>query len=116
MLQPWLRTSDLCGDEDCMKANTRFGAGHKCQHRREACQEFHINDRIDANSPDPKHRSQRASRQPEKTPCRDRYHISLRNNFHRVENESIVFEYDEVNVLTADHLGRTTNRGIGENG
>src|SRR5438034_7216802 len=79
-----------------MKANTRFGAGRKCHYRGETCQKFHINNRVDADFPYPQHRSQRTSRESEKALRRDRYHISLGNNFHRVENESIVFEYDEV--------------------
>ena len=54
------------------------------------------------------HRSQRTSRESEKTVRRDRYHISIGNNFHRVENEAIVFEYDEVNVFTSNHFDRTT--------
>src|SRR6266536_1965187 len=99
-----------------MKANARFGAGRKCHYRGETCQKFHINNRVDADFPYPQPRSQRTSRESEKALRRDRYHISLGNNFHRVENEAIVFEYDEVNVFTSNHFDRTQNRGIGENG
>src|SRR5437899_10087274 len=97
-------------------ANTRFGAGRKRQYRGETCQKVDITDRVDADFPGLQHRSQRTSRKSEKTLRRDRYHISIGNNFHRVENESIVFEYDEVNVFTSNHFDRTTNCGIGENG
>ena len=99
-----------------MKANTRFGAGSKRQYRGETCQKFHINDRVDADFADLEHCSQRTSRESEKAVRRDRYHISLGNNFHRVENEAVVFEYDEVNVFTSNHFDRTQNCGIGENG
>src|SRR5258705_13893608 len=99
-----------------MKANTRFGAGRKRQYCGETCQKFHINDRVDADFSDLEHRLHRTSHESKKTLRRDRYHISLGNDLHDVENESIVFEYDEVNVFTPDHFDRTTNCGIGENG
>ncbi len=46
----------------------------------------------------------------------DRYHIFLGNDVHCVENETVVVKYDEVNVFNSDHLDRTTNREISENG
>src|SRR5438034_9576055 len=95
-----------------MKANTRFGAGRKRQYRRETCQKFHINDRVDADFPGLQHRSQRTSRKSEKTLRLDRYHISIGNNFNRVENESIVFDYDEVNVFMFNLFHRITNHGM----
>src|SRR4029453_11600699 len=99
-----------------MKANTRFGAGRKCQYRGETCQKFHINDRVDPDFPYLEHCSQRSGRESEKILRRDRYHIFIGNNFHRVENEAIIFEYDEVNVFTSNHFDRTQNCRIGENG
>ena len=52
----------------------------------------------------------------EKTFCRDGYHISIGNDFHHVENEAIILEYDEVNVFTSNHFGRTKNCRISEDG
>ena len=97
-----------------MKANARFGAGRKRQYRGETCQKLHINDRVDTDFADLEHCSQCSSRESEKILRRDRYHISNGNDFHRIENEAIVFEYDEVNVFTTNHFDRTTNRGKGE--
>src|SRR6266481_7639701 len=99
-----------------MKPNARFGAGQKRQYRREPCQKLHVNDRVDADFPHLQHRLQRTSRESEKTVRRDCYHISIGDNFHRVENEAIAFEYDEVNVFTSNHFDRTQNCGIGEDG
>src|SRR6266446_5473895 len=98
-----------------MKPNARLGTGRKRQYCGEARQKFHINDRVDADFPRPQHRSQGISRESEKALRRDCYHIPLWNDFHRVENKAIIFEYDEVYVLTSNHVDRTTNRGIGEN-
>jgi hypothetical protein len=36
-----------------MKTHTRFDAGRKRYYRGEARQKFHINDRVDADFPDP---------------------------------------------------------------
>src|SRR5438552_19196966 len=99
-----------------MKTHTCFGAGRERQHRGEACQEFHVNDRVDANFSDSMHGSQRTKRESERTVRRDRYHILLGNDVHCVENEAIVFEYDEVNIFTSDHVERTTNCRLSENG
>ncbi len=99
-----------------MKANTRFSAGRKRQYRGETCQKLHVNDRVDPDFADLEHCSQRSGRESEKILRRDRYHIFIGNNFHRVENEAIIFEYDEVNVFTPNHFDRATNCGIGENG
>jgi len=93
--------------------HTRFGAGRKRCYRGEARQKFHINDRVDA---DPGHRSQRTARKSEKILRRDRYHNSIGNDFHHVENEAIIFEYNEVNVFTSNHFDRAQNCRIGENG
>src|SRR5947207_14053649 len=98
------------------KATPRSGAGRKRQYRGETCQKLHVNDRVDADFPHLQQRPQRASRQSEKTLRRDCYHISIGNNFHHVENEAIIFEYDEVNVFTSNHFNRTTNCGIREHG
>src|SRR5215831_18087077 len=99
-----------------MKPNTRLRAGHKRQYRGETCQKLHINDCVDADFPHPQHRPQRTSRESEKTVRRNRYHILLGNDVHCVENESIVSKYDEINVFASDHVDRTTNCGISENG
>src|SRR6266702_4580373 len=99
-----------------MKANTRFGAGRKRQQRGETCQKFQIDDSVDTDFADPQYSSQRIDRESKKTLRRDRYHISLGNDVHCVENETVVFKYDEVNVFTSHHLDRTTNCGISENG
>src|SRR5882757_7380274 len=99
-----------------MKPNTRFGAGRKRQYRGETCQKFHINDRVDADFSDLEDCSQGTSYKFENALRRDRYHISIGNDFHRVENEAIVFEYDEVNVFTSNHFDRTQNCRIGEYG
>src|SRR5436305_8384022 len=98
-----------------MKANTRFSAGHKRQHRGETCEKLHINDCVDSDFADLEHCSQCAGRESEKILRRDRYYISIGNNFHRIENEAIVFEYDEVKVFTSNHLNATKNVGLGEN-
>src|SRR5581483_2943398 len=97
-----------------MKANSRFSAGSKCQYRGETCQKFHINDRVDTDSSYLQYGSHGISRKSEQALRRDRYHIFLRNDFHRVENEAIIFEYDEVNVFTSDHFDCATNRRKGE--
>jgi hypothetical protein len=81
-----------------MKANTRFSAGSERQHCGEAREEFHVNDRVDADFSDLEHCSKRSSRESEKTLRRDRYHISLGNNFHRVEND-----------MPADETGASCN-------
>src|SRR5881409_3635936 len=86
------------------------------QYRGETCEKLHINDCVDADFADLEHCSQRAGREFEKILRRDRYYISIRNNFHRIENEAIVFEYDEVNVFTSNDFDRTKNCRIGENG
>src|SRR5439155_2551205 len=99
-----------------MKTHTGFGAGSERQHCGEAREEFHINYRVDADFPYPQHGSQRTKRKPEKAVRSDRYHISLGNDVHCVENETVVFKYNEVNVFTSHHLDRTTNCGISENG
>src|SRR5438552_18427587 len=99
-----------------MKANTRFGAGRKSQYRGETCQKLHINDRVDADFPESMYCSQRTKRESQRAVRRDRYHISIGNDVHCVENEAIIFEYDEVNVFTSNHFDRTQNCGIGENG
>jgi hypothetical protein len=99
-----------------MKTHTRFGASRERQHRREARQKFHIDNCINVNFSDLTHCSQRAKRESERAGRRDRYDISLGNDLHRVENEAVVFEYDEVNIFTSDHVDRTTNCGIGKNG
>ncbi len=96
--------------------HTRFGAGRKRCYRGGARQKFHIYDRVNADFPDPKHRSQRTGRKSEKILRRDRYHISIGNDFHHVENEAIIFEYNEVNVFTSNHFDRAQNCRIGENG
>jgi hypothetical protein len=93
-----------------------IGAGRKRYYRGEARQRFHINDRVDADFPDPERRSQRTGGKSEKVLRRDRYHISIGNDFYHVENEAIIFEYDEVNVFTSNHFDRAQNCRIGENG
>src|SRR5438105_12977783 len=98
-----------------MKANTRFGASRKRQYRGETCQKFHINDRVDADFSDLEDCSQGTTCEFENALRRDRYHISIGNDFHRVENEAVVFEYDEVNVLPPYHFDRKANRGIADN-
>src|SRR6516162_7698766 len=99
-----------------MKTDPCFGPGRERQQCGEACQELHINDRVDADFSDPTYGSQRTKRESERTVSRNRYHISRRNDFHCVENKSIVFKYDEVNVFASDHRDRTTNGGISQNG
>src|SRR5215212_694026 len=99
-----------------MKANPRFGACRKRHYRGETCQKLHVNDRVDADLADLKYRSQRAGGESEKALRRDRYHISIGNDFHRIENEAIILEYDEVNVFTSNHFDRAENCRIGENG
>ncbi len=109
----------MCGAILCqksLKANARFSAGGKRQNGREACQEFQIDYCVDANFSGLKHRLQRTSRESEKTLRRDRYHICIGNNFHRVENDAIIFEYDEVNIFTSNHFDLAQNCWIGENG
>src|SRR5262245_55851614 len=99
-----------------MKTDPCFGPGRERQHCGEACQELHINDRVDTDFSAPTHPSQRTKREFEKAVRRDRYHIFLWNDVHCVENEAIVFEHDEINVFTSDQVDRTTNGGISENG
>src|SRR5262249_51901992 len=99
-----------------MKADTRRGPGRKRQHRGEAREEFHINDRVDANLSDSMHCPHCTQRESEEAVRHDRYHIFPRNDVHCVENEAIVFEYDEVNVFTSDHVDCTPNCRISQNG
>ena len=127
MLQPLLRTSDLYGDEDCIKADAslsrrgtvrrqkKYESPHAIWRRsvNVSIAEKRVKNSISMTASMPifrtrMHCSQRTSREPEKTVRRDRYHISLGNDFHRVENEAVVFKYDEVNVFTSDHFDRTT--------
>src|SRR5437016_10448255 len=98
-----------------MKANTRFGAGRKRQHGGETCQKLHVNDRVYADFPESTYCSQRTKRESKRAVRRDRYHIFFGNDVHRVENESVVLEYDEINVFASDHVDRTTNSRISEN-
>src|SRR5262249_4440073 len=100
----------------CMKPNTRLRTSRESQNGGETCQKFQINDRVDANFSDSVHCSQRIKRQSERTVYRNRYHILLGNDVHCVENESIVLKYDEINVFASDHVDRTTNCRISENG
>src|SRR5262249_29632582 len=99
-----------------MKPNTRLRAGRESQNRGEACQEFQINDCVDADLSDSMHCSHRINGKSDGTARRNRYHILLGNDVHCVENESIVLKYDEVNIFTANHFDRTTNCRISENG
>src|SRR6266699_3783986 len=98
-----------------MKSRSYSRAGHERQHGREACQKFHINDRVDAEFSDPTHCLQRAKRESERIARRDRYHIFFGNDLHCIEDKAIVFEYDEVNAFTSDHVDRATNCRISEN-
>ncbi len=135
MLQPLLRTSDLCGDEDCIKAGASLSRPGTVRRQKKyenphaylapvvnvSIAEKRVKNSISTTASMPifricEHCSQRSSRESEKIVRRDRYHISIGNNFHRVENEAIVFEYDEVNVFTSNHFDRTQNCRIGENG
>src|SRR5215469_17114893 len=98
-----------------MKANARFGTRRKGQYRGKTCQKFHIDDGVDSDFADLQYSSQRIDRESEETLRRNRDHIPNGNDFHRFENEAIVFEYDEVDVFTSNHFDRTTDCGIGEN-
>src|ERR1700756_5675736 len=99
-----------------MKSNTRFRAGCESHNRGEAGKEFQVNNPIDADSSNSMHCSQRTQREAERTARRERYHISLGNDAHCIENEAIVFEYNEVNVFASDYVDRPTNCRISENG
>ena len=46
----------------------------------------------------------------------DRDHVFLGNDFHRVEDEAVVLEDDEVNVLAPDQFDRAADGGISQNG
>src|ERR1044072_329279 len=99
-----------------MKTHACFRACRERQYRGKACQEFHVNDRINADLSDSMHCSHRTERECERSVRSERYYILLGNDIHCVEDAAIVFEYHKVDVFASNHLDGTTNCRISENG
>ena len=99
-----------------VKTDARSRTRQEGQQGGKASKEFHVHRGIDPNSASAQNRPQRPTGERERTPRVDRDHIFFGNDFHRVEDEAVVLEDDEVDVLASDQFGRATNRGISQNG
>src|SRR5690349_4323223 len=99
-----------------MKSNATFCTRHESENRGEAREEFHVYDSIDPNTSRLENGAKRTGGERHGVRDWDRNHIFLGNDFHRVEDESVVFEYHEVNIFPSDQSDCVTDCGIRKNG